>query len=57
MLLCCSYALGGWACTRVSAAALCFVAACLLTHRPSSTLIAFVIASVVTGVVVFSTSQ
>jgi hypothetical protein len=57
MLLCCSYALGGWACTRVSAAALCFVAACLLTHKPSSTLIAFIIASVVTQVVIFSTSE
>jgi hypothetical protein len=45
LIMACVAAVGGMQHARTAACALCFVAACLLTHTPQSTFIAFIAAA------------
>jgi hypothetical protein len=49
-------AVGGLPLARTAACALCFVAACLLTHSPRNTLAAFIVAAAAARAVMFITA-
>jgi hypothetical protein len=56
LIMCCVFAVGGLPLARIAASALCFVAACLVTHTPGKTLIALIIAAAAAKAVMFITT-